>query len=145
MVRSLKNYPNGVLIYNLAQPICRLFHFLEQFFFTTSETELSYYHQKVSVWVAERLKNKDLRKLKNFKKISEMLGFDDKYPAVQPKAKFWRLSVKNRKKSAVFHKKNLFRLISSICLQPFVQDCLRKQNIIRNSVQNPWFNIFWSF
>ena len=29
---------------NLGQNIWRLFHFLAQFFFTTSETELSYYH-----------------------------------------------------------------------------------------------------
>ena len=42
-----------------------------------------------------------LRKLGNFKKIPEMLGFDGKYPAVQPKAKFWRFLVKYRKKSAV--------------------------------------------
>ena len=48
------------LYYNLGQNICRLFHFLAQFFFTTSETELDYYHQKVSARVtsrvAERLK-----------------------------------------------------------------------------------------
>ena len=45
-----------MFVYNLAQNICRLFHFLAQFFFTTSETELDYYHQKVSARVAERLK-----------------------------------------------------------------------------------------
>ena len=32
---------------NLGQNIWILFHFLEQFLFTTSETELDYYHQKV--------------------------------------------------------------------------------------------------
>ena len=32
-----------------------------------------------------------------------MLGFDGEYPAVHPKAKFWRFSVKNCKKSAVKH------------------------------------------
>ena len=36
--------------------------------------------------VVERLK--DLSKLVNFKKIPEMLGFDGKYPAAHPKAKF---------------------------------------------------------
>ena len=29
-----------------------------------------------------------LRKLGNFKKIPEMLGFDGEYPAIQPNAKF---------------------------------------------------------
>ena len=35
--------------------IWRLFHFLAQCFFTTSETDLDYYHQKVSVRVASRV------------------------------------------------------------------------------------------
>ena len=53
-----------------------------------------------------------------------MLGFDGEYPVVQPKTKFWRFLVKNCKKSAVKHSiENLFCLVSSICLQPFVQDC----------------------
>ena len=77
---------------NLGQNIQRLFHFLTQIFFTTSETELDYYHQKVNVRGdsrgAERLKTQDLKKLVNFKKIPEILGFDGEYPAVQPKAKF---------------------------------------------------------
>ena len=34
----------------------RLFHFLARLLFTTSETELDYYDQKVNVRVAERLK-----------------------------------------------------------------------------------------
>ena len=37
---------------NVRQNICRLFHFLAQFSFSTSETELDYYHQKVNVRVA---------------------------------------------------------------------------------------------
>ena len=45
---------------NHGQKICRPFHFLAQFLFTTSETELDYCHQKVNVQVvsrgAERLK-----------------------------------------------------------------------------------------
>ena len=35
------------VFYNLGQKICTLFHFLARFVFTTSETELDYYHQKV--------------------------------------------------------------------------------------------------
>ena len=45
--------------HNLGQNIRRLFHFLAKFLFTTSETELDYFH-----------------------------GFDGEYPVVQPKAKF---------------------------------------------------------
>ena len=37
---------------NLEQNICRLFYFLTQFVFTTIETELNYYHQKLNVRVA---------------------------------------------------------------------------------------------
>ena len=33
----------------------RLFHFLVQFFFTTSETEPGYYHQKVNVRVVSQV------------------------------------------------------------------------------------------
>ena len=38
--------------------------------------------------VGERFRTYDFRKLKNLKKISEMLEFDGKKPAVIPKAKF---------------------------------------------------------
>ena len=52
---------------NLGQKICRLFHFLAQLVFTTSEMELDYYHQKVNVRVASRiaewLKTKEIREL----------------------------------------------------------------------------------
>ena len=41
--------------FNLGQNICRLFHLLAQFFFTTSETELDFYHQKVSARIASRV------------------------------------------------------------------------------------------
>ena len=40
--------PELKAFYNLGQNIRRLFHFLAKFVFTTSETELDYYHQKVS-------------------------------------------------------------------------------------------------
>ena len=61
----------------------------------------------MKVWVASRvskqLKTYDFRKLGNYKKIPETLGFDGKYPAVHPKTRFWRFSVKTHKKSAVNH------------------------------------------
>ena len=76
-------------LYNLGQNICRLLHFLAQFAFTTSETELDWYHQKVNTRVAsqvvERPKTQDLRKLGSYKKIHEMFGFNGEYPAVHPK------------------------------------------------------------
>ena len=112
--------------YNLGQNICRLFLFLAQFVFTTSETELYYYHQKVNVGVAERLKTEDLRKLESFKKISEMLGFNDENPTVQPKTKFWRFLAKICKQSAVKHsveKPILLNFVDWICFQTFAQDC----------------------
>ena len=64
----------------------------------TCEAELNYYYQKVSVWVtskaAKQIKNYDLSKLANFKKIPEKLRFDGKYPAGHPKPKFSRFFVK---------------------------------------------------
>ena len=39
---------------NLGQNTCRLF-FLAQFVFTTSETELDYYHRKMNVRVASQI------------------------------------------------------------------------------------------
>ena len=64
--------------FNLGQNICRLFQFLAQFLFSTSETELDYYHWNVNIRVAsraaERRKAQDVRKLWNFKKIPEILG-----------------------------------------------------------------------
>ena len=39
---------NSAISTILDKSICRLFHFLIQFFFTTSETELDYYHQKMN-------------------------------------------------------------------------------------------------
>ena len=72
----------------------RLFHVLTQFLFTTSETKLDYYHQKVSVRVtsrvAEGLKTQDLRKLGNFKKVLGMIGFGGECLAGRPKAKIRR-------------------------------------------------------
>ena len=48
------------------QNICRIYLVLTQFSFTTSETELVYYQQKVMYEVAEWLRLKILQKLKNF-------------------------------------------------------------------------------
>ena len=66
--------------------ICRLFHFLAQFVFSTIETELNYYHQKVNVKVASRVAER--LKLGSFKKIPEMFEVNGQFPAVHPKAKF---------------------------------------------------------
>ena len=53
---------------------------------------VDYYHRNVclgvALRVAERLLTCNIRKSKNFKKISEMLGFDGKYPAGHRKNKF---------------------------------------------------------
>ena len=48
--------------------------------------ELDYYHQKANVRVVSRVA--ELQKLGNFKKISEMLGYDGKHPADHPQSKF---------------------------------------------------------
>lgn len=65
---------------NLRLNICRCFHVLASFHFTTCEAERDCYHQKVKVWyssgVVKLLKDSDLTKLGNLKKILEMLGFD---------------------------------------------------------------------
>ena len=79
-------------LYNHGQNICRRFHFLARFLFTTNDTELDYYHKKKSVRVASRVpergKPSDLRKFGNFKEISEMLGFEGEYPGGYPKTNF---------------------------------------------------------
>ena len=53
-----------IQIHNLGQNICRFFHFLTQFLFTTGKARLDYYHEKVNVQaakrIAERLKTYDL-------------------------------------------------------------------------------------
>ena len=41
--------------YKLALNICRFYHVLAWFLFSSAETELDYYHQKVKAWVALRL------------------------------------------------------------------------------------------
>ena len=91
--------------------ICRLFHVLVQFFFTTSKSELHYYHQRVNVQVAsrvlERRKTQDLRKLRNFKKISEKLGTDSKSSVGYPKAKLWQVRQKIQKETVVKHSKEI--------------------------------------
>ena len=53
------------LFYNLGQNICRVFHTLAQFLFTTIETEIDFYHQRLkerfASRVAERIKARTLR------------------------------------------------------------------------------------
>ena len=55
-----KQIKSNSKIFSLGQNICRIFHFLAQFFFTTSETKLDYYqhrvHVRVALKVTERLK-----------------------------------------------------------------------------------------
>ena len=64
--------------------VVNFFHFLAQFLFTVSKTELDYYCQNVNVQivsrVAERLKAYELKKLGNLNKIPEMFGPDDEHP-----------------------------------------------------------------
>ena len=60
-----------MLFQNLGYNICRLLHVLVQFLFTTSETELYCYHQKVNVRVALQIAEaKDFRcKTSNLRKL----------------------------------------------------------------------------
>ena len=53
-----------------------------------SETKQGFYHQKLNVRVAERLKTEDVGILGNSKKIFKILGFDGEFPVVHSKAKF---------------------------------------------------------
>ena len=59
---------------NRGKNICRLVHVFAQFLFTTSESKLDYYHQKVNMCVASRndelQKTYELKKLETFKEIS---------------------------------------------------------------------------
>ena len=110
---------------NLGQNICLLFHVLAQFLFTISETEQNYYHQKVNVRVAKRLKTYNLRELGNFKIIFKILEFNGEYPPDHLKAKFSRFSVKITKHSCkTFHRKTCFPQFHEF-------------------VYNPWSNIVW--
>ena len=65
----LQKLLNGY-IYKLGYNLCRLFHVLAQLLFTTSETELYYYHQKVNIrvawWVVERFKILGSLEIRNF-------------------------------------------------------------------------------
>ena len=90
--------------YTILDKTFRDFSFLTQFLFTTSETELHYYHQKVNVRVAsrvfERLNTQDPRKWRNFKKISDMHLMASTQPSTQ-EPNFDVFGKKIAKKSAV--------------------------------------------
>ena len=73
---------------------------------------------QVAPRVAKRLITYDLRKLGDFKKIPETLGFDGEYPAVNEKAKIWHILEKNCKKSAVTHSIEKPILVSFVNLSP---------------------------
>ena len=65
--------------YNLRQNICRLFHVLAQFFFTTSETGLDFITRNWMLELPHDLpKIYNFRKTRNYKKIPEMTGFGGK-------------------------------------------------------------------
>ena len=77
---------------------------------------MNYYHQKVNVRfasrVAEKLKTQDLRKLGNFKRISEKLGIGGKSLGGQTKAKYQQMRLKIvRNIMQSIPKKRLFYLI----------------------------------
>ena len=63
--------------------MCRLFHALTQFLFTTSE--------KCECTTCE-CANADVGKLESFKRIPETLGTEIKHPADHPESNFWQLS-----------------------------------------------------
>ena len=92
-------------IYNNGKAICRSFHILSQ-----NERELNYYHQNVDIsvesWVAGQLKIQDLRKVENFKEISEILGIDGQVLSIQ-KENFGSF-VTNLRKISLFHRKTYF-------------------------------------
>ena len=77
-----------------------------------------YYHQKVNIRVAERLKTSDLSKFGDLKKIPEIFGFGGEYPAIHLKTSFWRSLVKHRQKSAVKHSIEKPILLKFVNLSP---------------------------
>ena len=92
------HYHHLYLTFNLGQNISNLFHLLAQFLFTTSETKLDYYHQKINVRVALQVAEQ-LKTLRNFKKNPEMLEVNGENPTGHSKDKFWRFQeniVKNQ-------------------------------------------------
>ena len=89
---SMKYKRKEKLSHNLGQNICKIFHVLAQLLFTKSKLELDF---TTKMWICELShelsNNLRLQKLENYKKIPDMLGFDGKFSADYPKAKFWRL------------------------------------------------------
>ena len=90
------------LTYNLRQNICRLFHVLAQVLFTTSEMRLDFIMTKRNYELSQELMNYlKLRKLGNYKKISEMLRYDGRPPASRPyKSQILTPLAKSRKSSS---------------------------------------------
>ena len=109
-------------VHNLGQSICRLFHALAQFLFTTNKTELDFYHQKLNVRVASRVAERlRLSKLENFKKIPEMFWFDGEYP---PKKQILTFVLEDREESAAKHFIEKAILLNYMNLPTiFFQDC----------------------
>ena len=72
-----------------------------------------------------------LRKLRNFKENSKMIGFDGEYPTIHPKTKFWRFLVKNCKKSAVKHSIEKHILLNFVNLS---------SSLLSKIVRGNWFS-----
>ena len=73
-----------------------------------------------------------------------MLGNDRKILIRSLEKQILTVGLQNCEKSVVKHFIiNLCYLISLICLQHFVQGCLRKHIFISNSIQRPWNFHFW--
>ena len=84
-----------------------------QFPFTASEIELNYHHQEVNIWVASGVAKRlgKLTKLGNFKKMSDIFGFDGKYTVSN-----FDICARNSPKINynTFHRKTYFTLLREL-------------------------------
>ena len=99
--------------FNLGQNICRLFQFLAQFLFTTSETELDYYHWNVNIRVASRAANDvRLRILGNYEILTKFLKYLDLMASTQPTTLMPNFDVFGKQLQKIncktFHRKTYF-------------------------------------
>ena len=112
---------------NLGQNICRLFNFLAQFVFTTSETEVDYYHQKVNVRFASRVAER-LKILGNKEISRKSLKYFNLMASTQLSTQKPNFLVKNCKKSAVKHSVEKSVLFNFLNLSPAFCSRLPHQN-----------------
>ena len=113
--------------HNLGQNMWRLFHFLAQFLFTTTETEVHYYHQKVYELPHELASNLRLRKFQENPWNAWIWLWVLSRPT---KSQILTYLVKNRKKSAVKHSIQKPILLNFVNLSPTF--CSRLHVGIRN-------------